>query len=89
MNTRNETRDLQQGFTDLKNDARALLSATGDLAGDAVVQARRKLAATLEATKAVQSAKAADRALRRNPYQSVGIAFALGTLFGIILARRR
>jgi ElaB/YqjD/DUF883 family membrane-anchored ribosome-binding protein len=89
MKNRNGTEDLQRGMADLKNDARALVAATGDLASDAIVQARKKLAATLEATKAVQSAKAADKALRKNPYQAVGIAFGLGALFGFILARRR
>ncbi|MDB6122519.1 MAG: hypothetical protein JWQ71_1512 [Pedosphaera sp.] len=89
MKNRTGTEDLQQGITDLKNDARALIAATGDLASDAIVQARKKLTTTLEATKAVQSVKAADKALRKNPYQAVGIAFGLGAIFGFILARRR
>jgi ElaB/YqjD/DUF883 family membrane-anchored ribosome-binding protein len=38
--------------------------------------------------KAKESAKAADRVVRDHPYQSVGIAFGLGLLIGV-LARRK
>jgi ElaB/YqjD/DUF883 family membrane-anchored ribosome-binding protein len=38
--------------------------------------------------KAVESAKDADKAIRTHPYQTVGIAFAVGLLVGF-LARRR
>lgn len=37
--------------------------------------------------KAVERAKAADRAIRGHPYQTVGMAFGLGLLVGL-LARR-
>jgi ElaB/YqjD/DUF883 family membrane-anchored ribosome-binding protein len=89
MKLRNGTQDLQQDITELKNNAKALLAATGNLAGDAIAQARNKLAASLEATRAVQSVKSADRKLRANPYQAVAIAFGVGTIFGLFLARRR
>lgn len=89
MKLRNGTHDLQQDITELKNNAKALLAATGNLAGDAIAQARNKLTASLEATRAVQSVKAADRKLRESPYQAVVIAFGVGTIFGLFLARRR
>ena len=38
--------------------------------------------------KAVERAKAADRIVRDHPYQTIGLAFGLGILIGI-LARRR
>jgi ElaB/YqjD/DUF883 family membrane-anchored ribosome-binding protein len=38
--------------------------------------------------KAVERAKAADKVIREHPYQTVGIAFGLGLLIGI-LARRK
>jgi len=38
--------------------------------------------------KAVERAKAADRVIRDHPYQTIGIAFGLGLLFGV-LARRK
>jgi ElaB/YqjD/DUF883 family membrane-anchored ribosome-binding protein len=39
--------------------------------------------------KAVQGAKATDRAIRENPYQSLGIAFAGGLLLGLLIKGRR
>ena len=38
--------------------------------------------------KAVERAKAADRVVRDHPYQTIGLAFGLGLLIGI-LARRK
>jgi ElaB/YqjD/DUF883 family membrane-anchored ribosome-binding protein len=38
--------------------------------------------------KAVDRAKAADKVIREHPYQTIGLAFALGLLIGV-LARRR
>ena len=38
--------------------------------------------------KAVERGKAADQMIRDNPYQTIGLAFGLGLLIGI-LARRR
>ena len=38
--------------------------------------------------KAVEQAKAADRLIRDHPYQTIGLAFGLGLLIGV-LARRR
>ena len=37
---------------------------------------------------AVQRAKAADRVIRDHPYQTIGIAFGVGLLIGV-LARRK
>jgi len=39
--------------------------------------------------KAVQGAKVTDRAIRENPYQSLGIAFAAGLLLGFLIKGRR
>ncbi|MDB6056815.1 MAG: hypothetical protein JWO95_659 [Verrucomicrobiales bacterium] len=39
--------------------------------------------------KAVHGAKVTDRAIRENPYQSLGIAFAAGLLFGFLIKGRR
>jgi ElaB/YqjD/DUF883 family membrane-anchored ribosome-binding protein len=38
--------------------------------------------------KAVERAKAADRIVRDHPYQTIGLAFGLGLLIGV-LARRK
>ena len=38
--------------------------------------------------KAVERAKAADKVIREHPYQTIGIAFGVGLLLGV-LARRK
>ena len=81
----------------LAEEARALISATADVAGDKVVEARKRLAAALESGKemygrvrdrAVEGAKVADQTVRENPYQSIAIGFGVGALVGYLLARR-
>ena len=81
----------------LAEDARDLLAATGHLAEEKVVEARKRLALALEKGKegwnhvqerAIQGAKVTDEAIREHPYQAVGIAFGVGALLGFLLARR-
>jgi ElaB/YqjD/DUF883 family membrane-anchored ribosome-binding protein len=36
----------------------------------------------------VASAKATDRAIREHPYESLGVAFGVGVLIGVLIARR-
>jgi ElaB/YqjD/DUF883 family membrane-anchored ribosome-binding protein len=81
----------------LAEDARNLMAATADVAGEKVGEARKRLAAALERgkqmafqarDKAVEGAKAADQAVRENPYQAIGIAFGVGALLGFLLTRR-
>jgi ElaB/YqjD/DUF883 family membrane-anchored ribosome-binding protein len=81
----------------LAEDARALMAATADVAGDKVNEARKRLAAALEngkqiygnvRDKAVEGAKAADKTVRENPYQAIAIAVGVGALIGYLAARR-
>jgi ElaB/YqjD/DUF883 family membrane-anchored ribosome-binding protein len=81
----------------LAEDARALMAATVDVAGEKVGEARKRLAAALESAKemagnirdkAVAGAKATDEALREHPYKAVGIALGAGALIGFLIARR-
>ena len=82
----------------LAEDARALMAATVDVAGEKVGEARKRLAAALERAKelagtvrdkAVAGAKATDEAVREHPYQAIGIALGVGVLLGYLVARRR
>jgi ElaB/YqjD/DUF883 family membrane-anchored ribosome-binding protein len=84
-------------FGTLAEDARALMAATADVAGDKVAEARKRLAAALESgkelygrvrEKAVEGVKAADQKVHENPYQAIGIAFGAGLLLGCLLSRR-
>jgi len=81
----------------LAEDARALMAATADVAGEKVADARKRLAAALDSAKdvagrvrdkAVEGAKAADEAVREYPYQAIGIAFGVGALIGYLAMRR-
>jgi len=91
--TQDETPDMGT----LAEDARALMAATADVAGEKVSEARKRLAAALESgkelygrvrDKAVEGAKVADKAVHEHPYEAIGIAFGIGALVGYLLARR-
>jgi ElaB/YqjD/DUF883 family membrane-anchored ribosome-binding protein len=85
----------------LARDSESLLKATaGDLSGKAG-EARILLADALERAKAaydklqkqaIASAKAAakrtDTVIRDHPYESIGVAFGVGLLVGVLVARR-
>ena len=81
----------------LAEDARALMAATADVAGEKVGEARNRLAAALERAKeiagnirdkAVAGAKVTDETIRENPYQAIVIGVGVGAILGYILARR-
>lgn len=81
----------------LADDARALMTATADVAGEKVGEARKRLAAALERgeeiysgvrEKTVEGAKAADGAMHEHPYQAIGIAFGVGAILGYLASRR-
>lgn len=81
----------------LAEDARALMAATADVAGEKVSEARKRLATALESgkrifgrvkEKSVEGAKATDEAVREHPYQAMAIAFGVGAIVGFLLARR-
>jgi ElaB/YqjD/DUF883 family membrane-anchored ribosome-binding protein len=75
-------------------DGEELLRATAGEVGERARQARDRLSASLvEARhtvedKAVAGAKATDHAIREHPYESLGIAFGLGILIGVLIIRR-
>jgi ElaB/YqjD/DUF883 family membrane-anchored ribosome-binding protein len=73
----------------LRDDAHAVMSATGNLAKNAMTKAGQTIAATKGVSKTIKTAKTADQAIRSKPYQAVCIAFGLGALFGFIMGRRR
>ena len=81
----------------LAEDARALMNATADVAGEKVGEARKRLAAALERAreiagrvrdKAVEGAKAADEAVHEHPYPAVAIGVGVGIISGYLVARR-
>ena len=81
----------------LAEDARALMAATADVAGEKVGEARKRLAAALDSArefagrvrdKAVEGAQAADETVREHPYQAIGLAFGVGAILGYLVVRR-
>jgi ElaB/YqjD/DUF883 family membrane-anchored ribosome-binding protein len=81
----------------LAEDARALLVATADVAGEKVNEARQRLSAAVVHArelggrvrdKAVAGAKATDIAVRAHPYHAITVGVGVGALVGYLLARR-
>ncbi len=95
----NET-NLEQIMADLKllaRDAEALMQATAGQAGEQAGELRDRLSTALESAKAacqkleekaVAGAKVADKTIRNHPYESIGVAFGVGLLLGVLVGRR-
>lgn len=95
MNKQKESTDGDRSA--LAEDARGLMAATADVAGERVSEARKRLAAALERgkeiagdvrDKAVEGAKVVDQRVRENPYQTVAIGVGVGVLIGYLVGRR-
>jgi len=84
---------LVRDLTTLVHDAEELVKATGsDLAG----KSKTELATALERVKAscgrlqarvAVGARQASQIIREHPYQSIGIAFGVGLLIGVLVNR--
>ena len=85
----------------LARDAEDLLQTTGGETGGKVTAARSRLTATLERAKATcnelqgrtvaatkAAARKADAVIREHPYHSIGVAFGLGVLIGVLAVRK-
>jgi len=89
----------QRLASDLKTvmrDAEELLKATAGEAGEKVKEVRGRLTTALESAKATceqlqdktaEAAKATDHIIREHPYESLGIAFGVGLLIGVLVGR--
>ena len=85
-----ELRNLMRGVEDLLN------ASTGEV--DAAVKKKQdKLNDALDSAKAsahqleeraAAGARAADRIIREHPYETVGVAFGVGLLIGILVNRK-
>jgi ElaB/YqjD/DUF883 family membrane-anchored ribosome-binding protein len=91
---------LVSDFKAVAHDAEALIRATAGDLGEKAKEARSQLTAALERAKvscremqekaleiAQEKAKATDRCIREHPYQTLGIAFALGLVLGVLIRR--
>src|SRR3954465_5386975 len=92
-----QSQAIENDLGTLAEDARALMAATADVAGEKVGEARKRLAAALERgkeiydrvkDKAIEGAKVADQTVRANPYQAIAIAAGVGALLGYLVGRK-
>jgi ElaB/YqjD/DUF883 family membrane-anchored ribosome-binding protein len=92
-----ETKAANDDMDQLIEDVQALMAATADVAGEKVMEARKRVAAALESSKgmcgrvrekAVEKARSANEALHEHPYKAVAISAGVGLLSGLLLARR-
>ncbi len=92
-----QTQAVGSDVEQLAEEARALMAATADVAGEKVADARKRLADALargkeiygEArAKAVEGVKATDEAVRQHPYQSIAIGVGVGAIIGYLVASR-
>lgn len=86
--------------TDLKavvGDAEELLKATAGQAGEKLTELRGRLGSALESAKGTcdrlqaatsRAASATDECIREHPYQTIGVAFGLGLLVGVLVSRK-
>ena len=87
-------------IADLKTvarDAEELIKASAGEVGEKAREARARLTNAVESAKAachrleekaVAVAKATDKVIREHPYQSIGIAFGVGLLIGVLVTRK-
>ena len=84
----------------LAEDARALMAATADVAGEKVGEARERLAAALENAGDIagrirkeggrgSESRGAEAKLREHPYQAIAIGVGVGLIVGFLLGSRR
>ena len=92
-----EGNQLTEKFQSVTEDAEHFVKETASGLGDRAREARARLAASLASArgnlgklneKAIEGAKATDKVIRANPYQSIGIAFGVGILIGVLVTRK-
>jgi len=92
---------LKADLAAVMRDAELLMKASADQGGERVTEARAKIRDSLETARSrlLQAERVAlrhgedaviatEEYVRRNPWQSVGIAAGVGLVLGVLLARR-
>lgn len=91
------TERLVSNLKRVVRDSEELLESTSDAIGDKAREARERLGETLKSAnracraledQSIQAAKTADKLVRDHPYQSAGLALALGVIVGAVLFRK-
>jgi ElaB/YqjD/DUF883 family membrane-anchored ribosome-binding protein len=95
------TEKLVEDFRAVVSDTEELLRATANQTGERIAQARSRVEESLRESKrrleelednalerARVAAKRTDEYVREHPWESIGIAGAVGVLFGMLISRR-
>ena len=91
------TEKLVSDLKTVARDTEELLKATAGEVGDKAREARARWTTALDSAKAtvrkledraVEGAKATDKVIREHPYQSIGVAFGIGLLIGVLVTRK-
>ncbi len=91
------TERLVSDLKTVAHDAEDLIKASAGEVTEKAREARARLTNALERAKesrerlqekAVAGAKATDQVIREHPYQSIGIAFGVGVLIGVLVTRK-
>lgn len=94
MNTEKLVADLKR----ISRDAEELLETTAGDVSDRAKEVRGRMRQALAAAResceqlqerALDGAKTTDQAIREHPYQSIGVAFGVGLLLGVLALRPR
>src|SRR5436190_20758309 len=97
MNNRINTDALVTDLKSVVRDSEQLLEAVAGATGEKAEALRQRLNETLQGAretcarledKTKESLEKADRVVREHPYQSVGVALAVGVVIGALVGRR-
>ena len=98
MTTTENNPRIKRGLGAVVEDGEEQLNATEGHGSERVKELRARLSAAVDATKeaaqrleekTVAAAKATDRCIREHPYETIGVAFGLGLLIGVLATRRK
>jgi ElaB/YqjD/DUF883 family membrane-anchored ribosome-binding protein len=91
------TEKLMRDLRKVVQDGEEVLRAGAGELGERSAAARAKLSEAIESARAlmaklqqktIEGAKATDKVIREHPYQSIGIAFGVGVLIGLLINRK-
>src|SRR5579862_8104416 len=91
------TERLVKDLKRVVHDSQDLLNSSAEAAGDSARLVRQRLADAVDSAKETYRKleeklgvgfDATDRIIRENPYQSIGVAFGIGLLIGVLVTRR-
>ena len=91
------TEKLVSDLKSVARDTEELLKASAGEVSEKAREARARLMLAVERAKescerlqekAMAGAKATDKTIREHPYQSIGVAFGVGLLIGVLVTRK-